>query len=409
MPATELDPVVPDDVATALHRAAAAVPTAELHHTGPLLRLRARRQRRRIGAAAGGLAAAAVVVLVAGLASPDGDQVLVGDDTTAPGDPSSPSPTSSSGAGGLDKPLVMGKMGVEWLPDGTTAELPRARPDDLVTDAIRLTDGRLVTLATRDLQPGVARTDGAFAEGLAYVMAVFDAQGALLGENDVRRPGGYVSFAGEVDGRVALARTQAAGNCCEMQPFVEVSTVDPVTFTETDLTRLDGLLGPVDVRAGRVVVAADNAMGDPAGAADRCSLGVVDLDTGATSSVDLPPCAGARAVSVSPDGRRAAVTTDASAAGDDAAARAGGLDLHVVDLESHKVLSSRPLDLPGHCRGDDMRLCGKTEHRGLVWSDDGTLEAVVQDPEPGPNPVVDVGRLTTQRLRVVTVEVDGQS
>jgi len=392
MTTTDHDPVIPEDILDGLHRAAAAVPTADLHPTGPALRLRSRRRRRRAGIAAV-TTAAAVVALVAVNLAPGDDQVATG-----PGEGTSHSLTDSADRSAA---VLMPQQGVELLPDGSTRELPLARPGDLVEEAFRLSDGRLVTLAARDLIPGTtSREDGPYVQGLAMVVAVFGADGKLLGEHDVRHVGEQVRLAGEDQDRIVLIRSRATKGGRPLRG-IEISAVDPATFRESSIASVETMAGIPDVAAGRLVVAGDTAMAGIDGPA-RCSLQVIDLGTKATHEVDLPRCASLAQANLSPDGRQVAVAVDIE---DHDTLRPV---LYVVDVRTGDVVTQRRLDDPGTCRAADRRMCQNPEHRALVWRDADTVDALVQDPDPTPGKQLVSGVLVPERLRTVTVEV-GQS
>lgn len=404
MGSTGQDVEVPQDLAEALQGAAAAVPAADLHHTGPLLRLRhRRRQRRRAATVLGGIgavAAMALTVLAVGAPGPEDQEVVVGDgtqpSTTAPTGPTAP----DGGGGHRDAPVLLPRAATNWLPDGTTRPVPRAQPDDVVTDALRLTDGRTVTLATRDLRPGEDRMDGAFVEGVATVMAVFDTDGTLARQQDIRRVGGYVDLVGESGGKVVLARRRSIGNCCEQRPLVDFSVIDPASFEEEPLVSIDDAHGPADADDTRLAAASDPGIGG----SGTCRLHLVDLrdqpgDGDPPPSVELPGCLDVDVVALSPDGHRVAVvaTTPGEAAPGEL-----GLGLYVVDVERAEVVHTDDLGR-GPC-GADSPMCGPTQVWALDWTDEATLAVVVQDPDPALDGlVVDTGLLVPERLRTITV------
>lgn len=405
MGSTGQDVEVPQDLAEALRGAAAAVPAADLHHTGPLLRLQhRRRQRRRAATALGGIgavAAMALTVLAVGASPPEEQEVVVGDGTEHP--TTAPTVSTAPDGGGADTrdaPVFLPQAAADWLPDGTTRPVPRAQPDDGVTDALRLADGRTVTLATRNLRPGEDRVDGAFVEDVAFVMAVFGTDGALAGEQDIRRVGGYVDLVGESGGKVVLARRQSIGNCCEQQPLVDFSVIDPASFEEEPLVSVDDAHGPADADDVRLVAASDPGIGGTG----VCRLHLVDLRDqpgggDPPPSVELPGCIGVDVVALSPDAGRVAVVANTQ---DEAAPDELGLGLYVVDVERAEVVHTEDLER-GPCVADPL-LCGPTQVWTLNWADEATLAVVVQDPDPDVDDlVVDTGLLVPERLRTIAV------
>jgi hypothetical protein len=401
------DVEVPQDLAEALRTAAAAVPEADLHHTGPVLRLQHRRRRRRQAATAlggiGAVAAMALTVLAVGPSTPGDEEVVVGDGTerrtTAPL-PTAPTAPDVDGRHDDDGPRFLPRAATDWLPDGTARPVPRVQPDDGVIDALRLADGGTVTLATRNLRPGEARMDGAFVEDMAFVMAVFDADGALVGEQDVRRVGGYVDLVGESGGKVVLARRQSIGNCCEQQPLVDFSVIDPTSFVEEPLVSVDDAHGPADADDTRLVAASDPGIGVPG----ACRLHLVDLRDrpgggDPPPNVELPDCIDVDVVALSPDDSKVAVvaTTQGGATPDELR-----LGLYVVDVERAEVVHTDDLE-PGPCVADPP-VCGRTQVWALDWTDEATLAVVVQDPDPAlDGAVIDTGLLVPERLRTITV------
>jgi len=425
-PDSDVDDVpVPDDLAGALRRAAAAVPAADLHPSEPKLRHAIRRRRRRtVGACFASAAVLAVAVVAAQLVdrpSLRSDVAVADRSPTEDGDGDGP-----GGPGGPDReprlPVLLPFVHAELEPDGTTRRLPLARENDLPDGgAARLPDGRLATLASRDLRPGSPRVDGAMVEDLAYVLAVFDPDGRLLAEQDVRRVGERVSIAGVHDGRVVLVRHTADGNCCGSLPGVRVSTIDPDSFVETPVTEIDRLPGVAAVSGDRLVLVDDGTTGAidaPDAPVPACRITAIDLVTGTSGEVTTLPCLGVQGVSVSPDGTRAAVVMQRragiSASGNSLEVGRDVLDQAVVfvSLDDGEVLGSERFDLAPPCPmedGLDCELQGPVEYRGLAWVDDDHVELVVQDPAPATGDVrdrvIDVGLLVPERIRTIPVEV----
>jgi hypothetical protein len=393
------------------------------------------------GASAAVLAVAVLVGYAATPSSAPAD-VAVSDQPTVAGRAG-----GGGGKGGADdertrpgphEPLLLPMAHAELLPDGTVERLPVAEDGDAPRgSAVRLPDGRLVTLASRDLLPGVEREDGALVEGLAFVLAVFDADGELLGERDVRRMGENVSIAGARGDQVVLVRSRADGNCCGSLAGVAVSTIDPTTFEEAPIAEIDRLPGIGAAAGDRLVLVDDGTTGATAttgatgttgpggGAVPECRVTLVDLATGESGDVATLPCIGLTAVSISPDGERAAVVIDRRAgitvsAGTDVTANANALGSRqdildqavvFVSLDDGEVLGSERFDIAPTCSTKSRPECpavlGAVEYRGLGWVDDDHVELVVQDPDPRPDPpVIELGELVPERLRTLAVEID---
>jgi len=390
MRCTAEDVEVPEDLTKALQGAAAAVPHADLQPIGPVLRLGNRRRRRRQAATAltgaGAVAALALTVLALSPPAPEEAEIVVGAGTnTGAGQEASPSSSAPPDDG---SPVFLPLAAADWLPDGTTRPVPRAQPDDGVTDALRLADGRTVTLATRDLRGGVEREDGALVEDVAFVMAVFDPDGSLLGQQDIRRVGGYIDLAGESGGKVVLARRESIGNCCDQRPLVEFSLIDPTSFTEEPLLGVDDAHGPADADDDRLVASSDPTVGG----GGACRLHLVDLrDRQVDGNVPLPGCLDVHAVTLSPDGSQVAVVANIET----------GLGLYVVDIEQAQVVHTND-DLVDDPCTPTARRCGPTEVWALTWTADTTLDIVIQDPDPSPNGTIDTGLLVPTRLRTLT-------
>jgi hypothetical protein len=402
------DVVVPDDLVAALRRAADAVPAADLHPSGPKVRHASRRRHRVTAAAA--LTSAAVLVAA----------VLVGQAARRPASPPdvavADQPTTTGGAAALDggellpgphEPVLLPQANAELLPDGTTRELPRARSEDAPRgSAVRLPDGRLVTLASRDPLPGARQEDGSTVEGLAFVLAVFDADGNLLGERDIRRAGEQVAIAGVLDDQVVLVRS--AGDAGGSAPGVRVSTIDPDSFEEERVADLDRLPGVAAAAGGRLVLVD--------GPAPECHITVVDLETGEPGQVIMLPCIGLTTVSISPDGSLAAVVVErrAGITASAAVSRKDILDQAVVfvSLDDGEVVGSWRFDISQGCTMVAGRDCpsphNPVEYRGLGWVDDDHVDLVVQDPDPNADPRdIDLGRFVPERLRTIAVEIGG--
>jgi hypothetical protein len=385
---TDDDFPIPDDITAGLRRAAHAVPHADLHPTGPTLRLRARRRRRRTAGAV--CAAAAVLAAVVAVKPFD----LLGDDNpdvrVGPADGGDPAPETPSDPGDDPAPelpvqdglpadfelpaLLMPDVWSELLPDGTIREIPGRpadiQPDALMADAVRLSDGRTVTLTIRPPE-GVSDEEYSEGEGV-YVLSVFDPEGALVDEQEVSEPGEAVALGGEHDDSVVLLRGTAAGR-------MDVVSVDPATFAETPLTTVDTWPGYADVRAG---VLAMVHTAEPAGeVTGGCWLDAIELTEGAIHQIDLGDACVDTVydVSVSPDGGRATVIYEGNTDG------TLTLQVAVVDLwSSGSVVGTASLDGGNHCPDimtdeDVAGGCMLSRAIGLGWKDDQTWFVIVQD------------------------------
>ncbi|HEV7761382.1 MAG TPA: hypothetical protein VGO78_20395 [Acidimicrobiales bacterium] len=403
------DVVIPGELAAALQRAASAVPAADLHPREPRRRHAARRRRRTTVAAC----ATSAVVLVAA--------VLFGRTVTRPSArpdiavADQPTTTVAGEAGaGPHEPVLLPGVHAELLPDGTVRRLPRSRPGDVPRGAaVRLSDGRLVTLARRDLGPGAPRDDGIAAGTAHLVLTVFDTEGRRLGEHDVGRVGEEVTLAGARDDQVVLVRRGGSSS------GYAVSTIDPTTFEETPTTEIDRPPG-INAMGGDRLVLVDE------GPVPECHIAFVDLVSGESGRVDPLPCIGLTAVSVSPDGSRVAVvidrragigitggtggtgTTTANAVG----AREDIVDRAVVfvDLDDGTVLDSERFDITAACASRVRPECGRplgaVAYLGLAWRDDDRVELVVQDPDPGGAPqALDAATFVPERVRTVAVDI----
>lgn len=356
---TDVDPAIPDDLADALRRAAAAVPPADLHPTGPALRLRARRRRHRLMAAAGGAAAAVTAVVALNLASGADKPPVAAVD-----------PSELPSTAGIHTPLALPQGKGELLPDGTERPLPTAQPDDIVWRYVRLADGRVVTLSSR---PGDAEETSGSALALPdqpSVLGVFDVDGNLLGERDIRRDDRAAQLIGDVDGQVVLMYTS---NTISGNGGTEIVAIDPDTFEEDQLGIDDGPQPIATATAGRLVITHQQstlAVGGPADEVE-CWADVFDLPEGDPRRIDLP-CYLIWGAQLSPDGRHLALVHDlahASIEGD------GQTTLQIVDVESGEIVAGTPL--PNPCREHPEGTCSWEQRQAITWTSDTAVAAVV--------------------------------
>lgn len=341
MPATETDPMIPEDLADALRRAAAAVPPADLHPSGPVLRLQARRRRHRLAVTVGSVAAAVIAVAAVNIAVGDDTNEPVVTGTNRDVDPSSPKTPAEHG---LTTPLFLPGTWAELLPDGTERDLPKAQPDDIpIGRPARLEDGRLVSLSTRTSGPN------------PLVLSVFDTQGELLIERDIHRPERTPQLIGAHDGKAVLARTPTDP---EEQPQMDVVTIDLVTFEETPLTTAN-LPGLGSVAGGRLVLGNE-----------QCSLKALDLAAGSSGQIDLESCARIHDLAVSPTGRYVAVIVEQ---GDVRIDATGSPAMQIIDLQSGEVVAVKALW--DTCAGREG--CDVTTSQAITWEDEDTAAVVV--------------------------------
>jgi hypothetical protein len=263
-------------------------------------------------------------------------------------------------------------------------------------------------LASRDLQPGVDRDDGAFVDNVAFVLAVFDADGELLAERDIRRVGEDVRIAGTTGDQIVLVRSRMDGNCCGSLPGVQVSTMDPSTFLEEVVTDVDGLPGVSAVADDRMVLV-DDGIGDRGGR-PSCMVTALDLATRGVRDVGTLACIGVSGVAVSPDGHRAAVVIAQLGANEDELEHV----VVIIDLRDGSILGNEAFAMAPNCMDGEatdsptsgIPCLSPAEFRGVAWTSDHSVVLVIQDPNPNPDAVViDGGLLLPGRLRAITIDV----
>jgi hypothetical protein len=85
----------------------------------------------------------------------------------------------------------------EVLSDGRVADVRWNLPDHTAVSQLRaMSDGSVLVHGTRDLQPGRARSDGPYVEGVAFPLLRIAADGTIESEKDTRVPGEYVTLIG---------------------------------------------------------------------------------------------------------------------------------------------------------------------------------------------------------------------
>jgi hypothetical protein len=398
---TEHDPTIPDDLGAALRRAAAHVPPADLHPSGPVVRLQRRRRRRRT-LAAGSAAAAVLVAALAVQQLRDHDDVTTGDPAESGSETGGSGPEGTPGATGFPAPVMAPAVGNELQPDGSFVALPIAQPDDQILDAVRLSDGRLVTLVRRET--GTQGAPAAGPEPAASMLAVWDAEGDLVEEQDVGRGNELVMLAGEHEGKVVLQRAPQALNQAIAGPGLTLSAVDPSTLQETDLGEVDAWPGSAQIVGDQMLVAGTDGVTTGVDA-QLCPLWVVDLQDLTSRRVPgaPPDCVGINGLALSPDGRRAAIVVAQLNAADST----NSVWLHVVDLASGDIVTSQILhDERGICSTRTESLCLRPDFRAIAWNGPSTALAVVQDPDPADgNSQPLAPTLDPERIRTVSVTV----
>lgn len=344
---------VPEDVASAIERAAATMPRHGGDLDGVLRRHRVRRRRRAWAAAT---TTAALVALTAGAAP-----ILT--DTSGPPTPSPAASQTqpakaaaqrlilaSSTPGGL---TVKGRPGVaEVLADGSLISHP-VPGMERGYQATGLPDGRLVTLSgdgTREPVLRVWRADGTVQH--SYALPVFPAWASLVAATEqeayLLTPSGLV------------ARDLATGD--------ERTVLAAATVGVGLRAKLDGA---TDLAADRFAMA-----GLPG---KDCQLQVFEMPSGRKLSspvLGTPDCRQILGVRLSADGQRVAVAyrraTDSEAPG-----------VTVVDADTGHVRLDRQLTTEGRKRPFDVF--------GMAWTDQATLRvawigmpltAVPRGPDP---------------------------
>jgi hypothetical protein len=327
---------VPEELVSAVERAATAVPGHGGDLDDVLFRYRARRRHRAAGAAA---AAVAVAVVAAGAAVAR-PLIATGGATALP---SAAATTTSaqvtpqrlilaSAAAGLTPKHTQAGIG-EMLADGSVVNHPVAGSEGGY-QAVGLPDGRLVVVVTRTTPPrlSVLRPDGAIQH--TYPIPVLAGRVSLVGATEeeayLLRPSGLV------------AQNLTTG--------LERTVFDPATIG------MSGWLPDVtaDLAGDRLVLTAPLTK--------SCSLRVIDLPTGRRlpePALPTPTCRQILGLRVSPDGRQVAVAYTRVHE---------SLSIHVaiVDTGTGKVRRDSPLKTASSPKGP-------VDMYGMAWTDATTV------------------------------------
>ena len=400
---------IPDDVATLVRSAGAAVPPYKGSLEQVHGRVTARRRRHvLVGSLASVLAVALAVGVPYALARPDGPAVLtpmpiasspevvpapsqrlflqVGGFVATPGsypsddappatlDPSKPNYGFPPGSTGL---VSVGGL-KELLPDGSVVTHPAG--GDLVRP-----DGQFVTVYPRDLAPGVSRTDGPCVSDLAMMLEVRAADGSVSVSRDVRVMCQYVTLVGATDEEAYLVRVPSDAQRLPL-PGAKLVAHRFADGVERDVVGVDVLSGTVhdlNLSAGLAASLAD------------CRLVVLSTSTGATEhSISVSSDGFCDRVRLSPDGRLAAVVeTKFSDEG-----REGWI--HVIDLARvSKVLSQL---VYSSTQTEERQRIAPKAFAGLAWVDDSHIRvAYIEPPASSEDRIVTVD----ESARAVTLHV----
>lgn len=305
--------------------------------------------------------AAAVVTVGAGLAmTVGGGELEDGASSATTGDAATASPSTI-------RPMVL-DAGAEISADGSVSPITSDRFDALRWQgAVRLGDGRLVLLGTKDLMPGVERDDDAFVEGLAMPLVVVGADGAVQLERDVRVVGEDPYLVGADDQAAHLQRTVYPRDSYEVES-ARLVRHDLATGVETLVTDLAEPLLHVDYRAGHYV--GDIGIGGSDGNRD-CVVVDVDLAAGTTArTTPLADCSMILGTAIAPDGTRAGIVYETNFS---------DVSVAVVDLATDTVTATYgPL-------GPARAFRQLVTYQGVDWPDDTTLRVALNRLADDPN------------------------
>jgi len=379
---------VPKDLGDAIRRTAAAVPG----YPSDLVEVRRRRAARGRRLAGGLVALVAVVVAVAvavpfalargarplpGTADSSGPSAPAPGASTAaptarppaqrlflsaagfvsvPGDgheaPNQPDPTKPNlgyppGAWGL-----LGIGAKEVLPDGRVITHPLSGGAEAINNIVPLPDGRLVTLGTTDLAPGLERTDGPCVTHLGEPLAI-------------HRPDGTAAFSRDV--RIRCHMNTLVGATAEEAFLVRDGRLLAHRFSngaERSIVSVSALGDSVDdlnIAAGRAAT-----LHQPN--SQPCTLRVLDIRTGElVRAIEIDPAramCNSQSVRLSPDGRLAAVAYDALSDQQ--------VWFAVVEVATGRIRLRQVIDQGG--TGQPVGVPA-TALAGLAWTDNATLRA----------------------------------
>jgi hypothetical protein len=297
---------IPDALADAVRRAAAAMP-ATVADLGRLRR-RYQRQRKRRVATASGLAAVCVGVAGAGmpllLAGP-------GDRTGSVSSASSAPPVATRPAQRLllwspgyvatdddgNRTGFMPGAGIlEMLPDGR-AQYHDVSGVDGHNAAVALPDGRIVLTGFVDLRPGAVRPDGPWVEGIEFRIVVLRADGSIESSRVIGADRDIIVLVGAT-GREAYLLRSGGLSAHDLATGTERLLLEAARIPRDPSGGLFGWKG-IDIAGDRLAVALD-----------PCVVEVVDIAAGAPVAHLVPStvdCTILGDVYLSPDGSHIAV------------------------------------------------------------------------------------------------------
>ena len=375
---------MPSDLDLELRRVAHAL-VADAPAPLPFPRLAVRPHARRVlgwrvPAAALAATAALVVAALAGMSmsdrSADTSTVAVGprpSNDVAPNDLGQGSPTPAP-----QRLLVRG--GREVAVDGSTRTVPLDLPGVVAREIEPTTDGRLVVLGSRDLAPGVARTDGPNVDALANPLIVVRPDGSVAVDRDVRVPGETVALLA-VTGDEAILRRSGTNSIGLTAGPARVVAHDLPTGRERQLfVAPNGVWGGDAVGATlALLTAGPNSPNGNYAERGPCAVEILSIATGRVVQGPLPDCSFVQDIRIGPDERRAAVVYGMKEA-------VPSLRLAIVDLEARRVVSDQLLGYsvtgcpPGACEaGAPLR-----DYLGMAWMDSATLRLALTDLTLGP-------------------------
>ncbi|HEX6684525.1 MAG TPA: hypothetical protein VF062_17105 [Candidatus Limnocylindrales bacterium] len=289
---------IPEELADAVRRAAAAAP-ATIADLGGLRQRYRRRRRRRVAATAGltaavvGAVATTAPLLARGRSATDGGQTSAPVATSQSAPPISvpPSQRLLLARNGFLQPSSPSNSVGEVMPDGTVVFRPLSEVD-IADRVVALPDGRLVVLGTVDLTPGVIeQPDGPYNPAVGIMLVRQRDDGSVELSRNIRVMGEHVELLGATD-RVAYLLRPAG-----------LAAHDLATGDER-LVMPTGKLPPGPPTGRAVDVAGDRiALADAA-----CRVHLFALGTGTPVTTIGPPpgCTAPGEVRLSPDGRLAA-------------------------------------------------------------------------------------------------------
>jgi len=401
----------PDDVATAVRRAADAVPPSTHDLAAVQRRHRAYRRRRRVTTV--GLALLVGAVTVAVPLAVRGGPAAAPDHPPA-GDPSSATSTAPVGAAPAQRLMLRAsdqrmQIGaavttldvpdgmLELRADGSVAAYPQTTVMDRPEATFALPDGRLVQLGAKDLRPGVEREDGPWVTDVDFVLAIVAPDGTAQVRRNVRVMGEDVQLIGATDKLAYLVRGTSRIVSHDLATGVEKPLAGATAAFGAYVREVGindtGRYNWVSVQGDRLVMYSRRMM--PGGTGGR--LRIADLTSGA-QIIDVrlaePVAQGINDVRVSPDGRLAAVYAgrfvDNPAEEDRQRAFRIEHRFLVVDVATGRLLVNRLIiDQLSHQMAEII---------GMAWTDNNTVRVAsyaMSLGDPGNFLLADVLRVET--------------